>query len=365
MKPESIYMAHFPEKLLAQAANLDQIFQDVPVGFSIVDCDLRYVSVNSLMASINGIPVGEHCGKTLQETNPRVALALEPIFSSVINEDKALVEVETEVSVSTSADTREANYFLTSCYPLKSDEGNVFGAVALVRDISGQKLRNAAQDELLKFESLLSELSAAFINIPVSEVDRKIEQGLQKIVEFMEVDRCSIWQYSADDGRLHRTHSYALPGIKVPPLVVDEEVPVWTGMSLRGEIFRVSDVNKLSDEFWREKKYCRDMGGIKSFIFIPLNVGGTVVGLLSLAAYNVMKSWHDLLIQRLRLLWEIFGNALERKRADQTIQDAVAEIQMLRERLEAENLYLRDQIEIEYKHEGIIGQSSALRRVLL
>ena len=353
----------FPAELLTEATNLVQIFQELPIGLSIFDRGLRYIHVNSQMAAINGKSVEQHAGNTLQQINPRVALALEPILRNVIDEDKALVEMEAEVST-TTVDTPETSHFLTSCYPLKSKGGNVQGVLALVRDISGQKLRDAAQDELLKFEALLSDLSAAFINIPVSEVDRKIELGLQNIVEFLGFDRSTIWQFSPDDGRLHRTHSYALPGIKQPPLIVDDAVPVWTSMSLRGEIFRVSDVNELTDDFWREKQYCLDMGGIKSFLFIPLNVGGTVVRLLSFASCRVKKSWPDLLIQRLRLFWEVLGNALERKRADQTIQNALAEIRVLKERLEAENLYLRDQIDIEYKHEEIIGQSPAIRKVL-
>ncbi len=354
----------FPAKLIENSSNLAHIFQQAPIGLSIFDCDLRYVYVNARMAAINEKPVDQHAGKTLQQINPRVALALEPILQNVLDERKALVEMETEVSVSTTVDIREASYFLTSCYPLESEEGTVLGALALVRDISGQKLRDAAQDELLKFEALLSDLSAAFINIPVSEVDRKIEQGLQKIVEFLGFDRSTLWQYSSDDGHLHQTHSYALPGIKHPPPIVDDEVPVWTSMSKRGEVFRVSDVEELTDDFWREKKYCRDMGGIKSFLFIPLRVGGTVAGLIAFASCRVKKSWPDLLIQRLRLFLDIFGNALERKRADQTIQKALTEIRVLKDRLEAENLYLRDQIDVEYKHEEIIGQSPAIRKVL-
>jgi transcriptional regulator with GAF, ATPase, and Fis domain len=355
----------FPARLLAQTDNLPEIFQDVPIGLSLVDRDLRYIQVNGAMAAINGISADQHAGKTLQQVNPRVALALEPILRSVIDENEALLEMETEVSVSTTVGTPEARCFLASCFPLRGAEGGVQGALALVREISGQKLRDTAQDELLKFEALLSDLSAAFINIPVSEVDRKIEQGLQKIVEFLGFDRSSIWQFSPDDRRLHLTHSYALPGIQQPPPISNDDVPVWTSMVKRGEIFRVSDVEDLPDEFWREKQYCRNLGGIKSFLFIPLNVGGTVVGLLSFASCRVKKSWPDLLIQRLRLFWEIFGNALERKRADQSIQTALGEIRILKERLEAENLYLRDQIDVEYKHEEIIGESAAIRKVLL
>lgn len=354
----------FPEKLLAETNHLAQIFKDDPVGFAIFDCGLRYVHLNRQMAVINGKPVDRHAGKTLQQINPRVALALEAILRNAIDEGKALMEMETEVSTSTTVDTPEVSHFLTSCYPLKGDGKEVLGALAFVRDISGQKLRDAAQDELLKFEALLSELSAAFINIPVSEVDRKIEQGLQKIVDFLGFDRVTIWLISSDDGRMHRTHSYALPGIKQPPPFVDDMVPVWTAICMRGEIFKVSDVEDLPDEFWREKKYCREMGGIKSHLFIPLNVGGRVVGQLAFASCRVKRSWPDQLIQRLRIFWEIFGNALERKQADQKIQKALAEIGILKDRLEAENHYLRDQIDTEYKHEEIIGQSSAIRKAL-
>jgi transcriptional regulator with GAF, ATPase, and Fis domain len=354
----------FPAKLLVEASNLAQIFMGVPIGLSVIDRELRYVHVNDQMAAINGKTVDQHVGKTLQQTNPRVALALEPILRKAFDEERAIVEMETEVSISSTVDASTASYLLTSCYPIKCERGKVPGVFALVRDISGQKLRDAAQEELLMFEALLSDLSATFINVPVSDVDRKIVEGLRKIVDFLGFDRSTVWQFSPEDGHLHRTHTYSLPGVKEPPLIVDEQVPVWTSMSQRGEVFMVSDVDELSDEFWREKQYCRDLGGIKSFLFIPLNVGGTVVGLLSFASNRIKKSWPDLLIQRLRIFWEIFGNALERKRADQAIQKALAEIQTLKDRLEAENLYLRDQIDIEYKHEEIIGQSSAIRKVL-
>ncbi len=350
--------------LLAESCNLAQIFQDVTIGLSIFDHSFKYVLVNGKMAAINGKSVDQHPGNTLQEINPRVALALEPILQNVINDNQALAEMVTEVSTSTMADTHESSYYQTSCYPLLDKNGLVLGALAFVNDISEQKLKDAASDELRKLEALLSDLSAAFINIPVSEVDLRIEQGLKKIVEFLGFDRSTIWLFSSDDGHLHYTYSYALPGIKKPPPIVDDVVPVWTNMARRGEVFSVFDVNELSDEFWREKQYCMAMGGIKSFLFIPLSVGGTVVGLLSFASCHVKRSWPDVLIQRLRLFWEIFGNALERKKADQTIQKALAEIRILKDRLEAENLYLRDQIEIEYKHEEIIGQSPAIRKVL-
>lgn len=220
--------------------------------------------------------------------------------------------------------------------------------------------------EFLKFEALLSELSATFINVQVGEVDGKIVRGLQQIVEFLGFDRSSVWRVDPDNGNMVCTHTYALPGIVQPPtILLPKAMPIWNAMVLRDEIFKVSDVDELSDDFVQEKKYCRDHGGIRSIMFIPASVGGVVAGFITFVSYRVKRDWHDDLIQRLRLLWEVYANALERKRADQKIQSALAEIEKLKDRLEAENIYLRDQISIEHQYDEIIGKSYAVRKVLL
>lgn len=349
----------------AEFGKLERLCQENPFGIFILDQNMRFVQVNERMAALNGKSVEQHLGKKIKAVNPDAALALEPIVRHAIDEGTPLMELEASVVRAETGEAPAASYWLVSCYPLKTDNGWLQGIGVVVRDITEKKLKDAMQDERLRFEALLSDLSAAFINVPVSEVDRKIELGLQMTVEFLEFDRSTIWQYSPEDGRLRFTHSYSLPGIKQPPPVVDDIVPVWTSMWRRGEIFKVSDVDNLPDNLWREKKYCRELGGIKSFLFIPLTVGGNLIGLVSFASYRVNRNWPEELIQRLRLLSEIFGNALERKRADQKIQQALAEIGQLRDRLEAENLYLRDQIGVEQKHEEIIGQSESIRKVLL
>jgi formate hydrogenlyase transcriptional activator len=54
----------------------------------------------------------------------------------------------------------------------------------------------------------------------------------------------------------------------------------------------------------------------------------------------------------------------ERKRAEKKLQRAFAEIEQLRDRLQRENVYLRDEIKLEHNFEEIIGQSDALKYVL-
>ena len=69
--------------------------------------------------------------------------------------------------------------------------------------------------ERLRFETLLAELSAKFVNVCAAEVDSQIESGLRRIVEMLGLDRSGLGEVSADGKRFVVTHSYQLPG--VPP----------------------------------------------------------------------------------------------------------------------------------------------------
>lgn len=343
---------------------LEQLFAHLQFGFAILDRDLRYRHVNDQMALIDGIAAEHHLGKKVREATPLIAPAMEPVLRGVMENNRPYFEMAVDIP-SLADQGAQGGTWQIRCYPLRGDDGSPLGVSLVVLDITEQKRKEAAQNERLQFESLLSTLSTTFINVPVSEVDGKIVQGLRKIVDFLGFDRSTVWRVDPDTGEMICTHSYELPGIK-PPLAVlpPDMVPVWNAMVKSGEIFKISDIDELPESFQREKRYCRDRGGIRSIMFIPSSVGGVVEGFITFVSYSVIRTWPDELIQRLRILWEIFANALERKRADQKIQQALAEIKTLKDRLEAENIYLRDQIDIEYRPDEIIGQSAAIRKVL-
>ena len=48
-------------------------------------------------------------------------------------------------------------------------------------------------EERLRFEELLSDLSANFVNIPADLVDAEISSGLEQIARFLQVDRALLW----------------------------------------------------------------------------------------------------------------------------------------------------------------------------
>jgi transcriptional regulator with GAF, ATPase, and Fis domain len=76
------------------------------------------------------------------------------------------------------------------------------------------------------------------------------------------------------------------------------------------------------------------------------------------------RYWPEPLIKRLQLVSQVFTNALARKRADEQLKNRLEEIEELKQRLEKENLYLREELREETGFEKIIGSSDELKYVL-
>jgi transcriptional regulator with GAF, ATPase, and Fis domain len=220
-------------------------------------------------------------------------------------------------------------------------------------------------EDQLRFETVLSALSARFINLPPDQVDREIEAGLQSLVEFLGVDRSTLFQLSQETGTLEVTHCWAAPGYqRVTGLVVKDQVPWALQKIRRGEVIVFSNVDELPGEAARDKETIRQVGPRSNATF-PLSAGGSeVFGALAFGKMSAERAWPESLIQRLRLVAQIFANALVRKWADQRLQQALAEIKQLKDRVQQENVYLRQEVKLLHSHEEVIGQSKAIKRVL-
>src|SRR5262249_61541676 len=56
--------------------------------------------------------------------------------------------------------------------------------------------------------------------------------------------------------------------------------------------------------------------GVRSNLAIPMVAGGRIVGILAFVMLTSERAWPDELVQRLRLVGEIFANVLAQKEAD-------------------------------------------------
>src|SRR4051794_25403542 len=155
----------------------------------------------------------------------------------------------------------------------------------------------------LRFERLLTDLSATFVNVAADRVDAQIEQALERLVDFFGVERSSFGQTTGDNKAILSTHSFVAPGYPpFPPLILDEDFPWYAEQVRRGELIRF---DRLPDdapaEAVSERAHVIKVG-MKSHLAIPLKAGGVVLGVLSFGSFREFRAWPDELVHRLRIV---------------------------------------------------------------
>jgi len=217
----------------------------------------------------------------------------------------------------------------------------------------------------LEFEVLISDLSASFVNIPAGQVDQKIEEALGKVRVFFGVDRCALLEVFPDTGKAHLTHVSL--GDSIPPVPMRIDYICFFPWSGERILHNAEAVFLHTRDYPPEAAVDRGSAeamGIKTTLRIPLLYKGIVRHLIVINAVREEKVWPEEYIPRLRLIGEIFLNVLERNRAEDRLRQTLEEVQNLRDRLQVENVYLREQLRREDGHAHIVGESEGILKML-
>jgi len=200
--------------------------------------------------------------------------------------------------------------------------GNLIFAVA--RDITAQKHTEMALQERLRFEQLLSDLSARFVNISPDRVDSEIEYGLKQILEFFQVDRAALVRTVPDRSSYRITHiTY---GEDVPLISSENEIPIssnpwaYEKLILKRKVVAFSRLDDLPTEASVDKQTWKEWG-IQSNVNIPILVGKSVDHIIAINSVKRERVWPEGLFPRLQIFGEIFVSALERKKAEEASRE--------------------------------------------
>ncbi len=249
----------------------------------------------------------------------------------------------------------------------------------LVNILSGalERARTASRiDRILDFERLLSDVSARYINLSRDAFNDAIRDSLGRIGRLLDVDHCLFFKFDPDLERFLISDTFAW----WPEELDQEMAEVRQWRKTDPNIY--SYIKYLSDN-WLRKKTVRFMQGealpkeasdllkaneklkIKSAISIPVSVGGNVVGAILLDSKREKRVWPDSLVPRLRLLGEVFANALIRVKNEEKILNSLSEVKRLKDQIEADYHYLAEEVELDHHLGEIVGQSRALQKILV
>ncbi|MDQ1437966.1 MAG: hypothetical protein QOK43_1595 [Acidimicrobiaceae bacterium] len=114
---------------------LQSIEAAAPVGFKLVDRDLRVVRINEMLARINGIPVTEQIGRTVAEIVPNIWPLVEDVYHRAL---KGQAVSNIEISTPSAEEPERMRHWLASYYPVRAG-GEIIGVGNVVFDITERK----------------------------------------------------------------------------------------------------------------------------------------------------------------------------------------------------------------------------------
>lgn len=177
----------------------------------------------------------------------------------------------------------------------------------------------------LDFEELIATLSTHFINLASTEIDGGIKAALEWIGNFSGVDRSYVFLFDETETYINNTHEWCRAGIS-PQIDKRQKIPLavfggWVGKIHELETIYIPLVAKLPRSERRIKTFLRSQS-IKSLIVVPMFYSGGLIGFLGFDSVRSEKTWSEDIISLLRIMGEMFVNALERKRVEGALSES-------------------------------------------
>ncbi len=165
------------------------------------------------------------------------------------------------------------------------DNGTTIAIDGFISDITTRKKAEQLVQRQTAFRALILELSASFINLPLTNIDSAINSALARIGAFFAADRAYVFTYDFAREVTHNTHEWCTPGVTAQlsnlqriPLA---EIKTVTQPHRRGEAVVIPDVALLDDKRFKAHLQQQD---IQSVLAVPLMTAKECQGFVGLDA---------------------------------------------------------------------------------
>ena len=184
------------EKEAVQALSfLETIGDAAPVGFKLVDRDLRIVRINKRLADIDGRTVSEQIGRTVAEAVPDLWPELEDVYRRALGGEHVSNIL---LSRSRTDGSSRVSHFLASFYPVRVD-GEIVGVGNAVVDVTERKeamaFRQIVMDNMaeglytLDANGLVTSVNPAASRMLGWSEEELLGQPMHETIHFQDADR--------------------------------------------------------------------------------------------------------------------------------------------------------------------------------
>lgn len=229
-------------------------------------------------------PVNAHWW--VERVHPDDQLRVHDSFFAVVNNPKLNVWSDEYRFLKT--DNTYA-YVMDRGHVLRDIEGNTVRMVGAMQDITERKhaeesLRKSEEyhRQQTSFQRVLMDISNSYINVVEEDFDKIINQSLAELGQYMNADRCYIFDLDYNHEIAKNTHEWCADGIEpqidrlqnTPFEVFPELLPKFR----EGESIYINDVLQLADE--DSLRQLLEPQGIKSMIAVPVMKEGECIGFI-------------------------------------------------------------------------------------
>ena len=222
--------------------------------------------------------------------------------------------------------------------------------------------RPLSETELEDITQLAVTLSGQLTRVPVDHIAKAIGEALDRVVAAVRVDDCQFVEFD-ESGGLARTF---LPTRSASSGEASRQAPEgWLVARLaRGEAVSISSLEEMPPEALPGRGPLGTVASSCSVLGVPASDAGRVACALVVDGGRWSRRWPQPLVARLQLIAEILGAALQRRRHESALRANLAEIERLNARLQADNVYLKEEIKSYHDFDDIVGESHSLRLAL-
>lgn len=175
------------------------------------------------------------------------------------------------------------------------------------------------------FQKLIARLSSDFISRGFGNIDQSVNQVLQAIGRFFEVDRAYLYRFSEQRTEMTNTHEWCRDGVE-PLIDTQQRVPIdhfawWhrqiEQMVRENRVVFIEDVAALPEDAGAEKALLTAQG-VSSMFCVPVRTRGMVSGFFGVDSLS-RRVWRTDQADLLIIVSGLLSGALERHRLEEEL----------------------------------------------
>ncbi len=175
----------------------------------------------------------------------------------------------------------------------------------------------------IELQKIISEISAIFVSLNLSNIDEKINIMLSKIGRFFLAERAYLFMTNKSDNTMTYSHEWCGKAVtskigKTPVMSLDA-FPLWMELLKNNRLVFIEDGEQLPDEDGAEKEWMTQKN-IKSLVLVPVLGNKTLLGFIGLDAIDSFKKWTDHHWELLKILANLLADGLTKNQAEIEIQ---------------------------------------------